>query len=152
MRLLLHGLTLAAFLVCSTSICAQQPTIITPIEAVVRAAEAATTKERVVHGVFEMVVRGTGRQDSMSYLNSEADYRDQRALTLAIPPHVQASLQELYGPDILTALKGKRLRVRGTAQRVTIWFYSNGRRTEKYYFQTHIDIHRADQITVIGDG
>jgi hypothetical protein len=152
MRLSIYGLTLAASLLGSSDTQAQQPTIITPIEAVMRAAEAATTKERVVRGVFEMTVRGSGRQDSMAYLNSEVDYRDQRALTLAILPRAQAALQELYGTDVVNALKGKRLRVSGTAERVTIWFYSNGRRTEKYYFQTHIGIHRADQITVIGDG
>ena len=135
----------------STNTQAQQSTIITPIEAVMRAAEAATTKERFVRGVFEMVVRGSGRQDSMAYLNSEVDYRDQRALTRAILPRAQAALQQLYGTDVVNALKGKRLRVTGSAQRATIWFYSNGQRTEKYYFQTHVMIFRADQITVIGD-
>ena len=126
---------------------------ITPVEAINAAAEAATTSERVVRGVFEMPVRATGRQDSLLYLNSELDYRDQRSLTVAITPNAEKALQERFGADLALALTGKRIRVTGAAQRVTIWFFCDGKRTDKYYFQTHVPVLRADQLTVVeGNG
>jgi hypothetical protein len=133
----------------ASSLAAQEATIITPVEAVVRAAEAATNSQRVVRGVFEMTVRGTGQQDSLSYLNSEPDYRDQRSLTAAILPGAETALRERFGPDFLATLRGKKIRITGGAQRVTIWFYCDGKKTDKYYFQTHIPIFRADQITIV---
>jgi hypothetical protein len=140
---------LVACTIGSADLFAQQGEVITPVDAINRAAEAATNNQRFVRGVFEIVVQGTGRQDSLSYLNSEIDYRDQRSLTAAILPRAAPALMERYGTDFLSALKGKRIRITGAAQRVTIWFYCDGKRTEKYYFQTQIPIFRADQITVM---
>lgn len=149
MRFAIHGLILAACMLRAGNLEAQQPMIITPVEAINQAAEAATTGHRVVRGVFEMIVRGTGQQDSLSYLNSEGDYRDQRSLTAAILPSAEPSMKERFGPNFLATLAGKRIRITGGSQRVTIWFYCDGKKTEKYYFQTHIPIFRADQIAVM---
>ena len=123
---------------------------IRPVEAVVAAAEAAA-RQQSVRGVFELHVRTTGWQDSLLYLNSELDYRDQRSLTVAITPAAEQALRDRFGEDPVSALKGKKIQVSGAAQRVTIWFFCDGKRTEKYYYQTHVPVFRADQITVIPD-
>jgi hypothetical protein len=34
---------------------------------------------------------------------------------------------------------------------VTIWFWANGKRSDKYYFQTHVRVYRAEQLTVLPD-
>jgi hypothetical protein len=149
MRLRASCFMLFACTISSIELSAQE-SVIKPTDAVMRAAEAGLNGRRV-QGVFEMIVMATGQQDSMSYLNSELDYRDQRNLTVAILPSAAAALKERYGPGFLSEIKGKRIRVSGAAQRVTIWFYANGTRTEKYYFQTHVPIFRANQITVVGN-
>lgn len=122
-----------------------------PFEAVLAAAEAATTSHRFVPGRFAFPVRATGRQDGRLYLNSELDYRDQRNLTIAVEPQAEPALRERLGGDPATLLVGRRIEVAGAAQRVTIWFWANGKRSDKYYFQTHVRVYRAEQLTVLPD-
>jgi hypothetical protein len=127
---------------------------LTPREAIVAAADAADATApaaRVVRGVFELPVRATGRQDGRLYANSERDYRDQRNLTVAIEPAAEAGLRERLGGDPAAALIGRRLRVIGAAQRVTIRFSCGDGPSEKYYFQTHVRVFRADQVAVVPD-
>jgi hypothetical protein len=150
MRLRASCFMLLACTISSIDLSAQEAEVIKPMDAVMRAAEAAENKRRV-HGVFEMVVRATGQEDSTSYLNSELDYRDQRNLTAVILPSAAPALKEKYGDDFLSGLKGKRIRITGAAQRVTIRIYIDGKRTDKYYFQTHVQVSQADQITVVGN-
>jgi hypothetical protein len=102
-----------------------------------------------VSGVFEMQIKGTGRQGGVIYLNSETDYRDQRCLTLAIHSSVIPDFVQKYGaaPDIY--LKNKKVHVSGEARRVKIWFNSNGKRTNSYYYQTHVFVTNDSQIKVL---
>jgi hypothetical protein len=109
--------------------------VISPREAIVGAAERP---DQGVTGLFAFEIKGTGRQDNHVYLNSEADYRDQRCLTIAIRPAAVTELTDRLGGDPVALLKGKTLRVRGTAKRVTIRFYSNGVPTSSYYYQTQV--------------
>lgn len=67
------------------------------------------------------------------FIGSEADYRDQRCLSLRLAPIASAKLRERLGADPATALLGHRLRVAGAAQRVRIDFIENGRPSGKYY-------------------
>lgn len=126
--------------------CAQNGGVITPRQAVEKAADAAPA---VVKGVFDIRVRSSGEQDGYLYLNSEQDYRDQRNLTVAIRSGLGDALQARFGAAPGTYFKGKHIRVTGVAQRVKIWFICNGRQTEKYYYQTHIVLEDAGQIEVI---
>jgi len=119
---------------------------ISPVQAVIAAAETAPYG---VSGVFEMHIKGTGRQGDFIYLNSEKDYRDQRCLTLAIYPSVIPGFVRKYGADPDSYLKNKRVRVSGEARRVKIWFQSNGERTESYYYQTHVLVTKTSQIEVL---
>lgn len=110
---------------------------------------AAGSAPRGVMGVFKLHVRATGEQDGRLYLNSEEDYRDQRNVAIEIPPAAAKQLSEQLGADPLVALKDKDLLVAGVAQRVTIYFYDNdGRRTDKYYYQTHVRVYNPQQIVI----
>lgn len=108
-----------------------------PAQAVQLAAPAAP---RGVPGVFAILVQGTGTQHNHEYLNSEPDYRDQRNLTIEITPAAARQLQARFGAPPIVALKGKRILVTGVAYRTTIFFFANGKRTDKYYYQTHVRV------------
>lgn len=95
-----------------------------------------------------MTVRAVGSQGAMVYLNSELDYRDPRCLTIALTPAAAAQLRETLGPDLRAALIGREIRVRGRAERKTVHFTAGGMPTGKYYYQTHVDVDDAAQITL----
>ncbi|GAB6197078.1 hypothetical protein [Lysobacter xanthus] len=117
----------------------------TPEEAVLKAAHAAPAG---VQGTFAMRVRGVGTRDGRVYLNSEQDYRDQRTLTVALTPDVARELCARIGVESPQALEGRDILVSGTAMRTRIFFLVNGRATDKYYYQTHVNVDRASQITL----
>ena len=119
---------------------------ISPAQAIMAAAEIAP---QGISGVFEMRILGTGRQGSFIYLNSETDYRDQRCLTLAISPIVVRDFVHKYGEEPDIYFKNKTVQVSGEARRVKVWFNSNGKRTEKYYYQTHVLVTNESQIEVL---
>ena len=119
---------------------------IPPVLAITTAAENAPYG---VSGVFEMHIKGTGRQGDIVYLNSETDYRDQRCLTLAIHSSVIPDFVQKYGAEPDIYLKNKMVHVSGEARRMKIWFYSNGKRTESYYYQTHVFVTNESQIKVL---
>jgi len=117
---------------------------IQPSDAVIAAADHPIT------GVFRLQVRGAGRRDRRLYLNSESDYRDQRCLTVAIPEEIAAKLAAKLGGDPAVILKGRVIRVKGEARRVTIrLFEHDGTPMKEYYFQTHVQIEDIDQIEVL---
>ncbi|MCU6434669.1 hypothetical protein LPB67_12905 [Undibacterium sp. Jales W-56] len=117
---------------------------ISPVEAIQLAAAAPNG----VAGTFALRVKATGMQDNRVYLNSESDYRDQRNLSIEITPEAAAKMTKLLGADPLVELKGKQLRVVGTARRVTVYFFIDGKRTDKYYYQTHVLVSDPTQIMV----
>jgi hypothetical protein len=117
--------------------------VLTPPQAVMAAANAAPAG---VPGTFWLIVRGAGTQGGRFYLNSEADYRDQRNLTIDIDPQAARALEVRYGDNPLRFFAGKPIVVRGSARRVKIYFLSDGRPTDKYYYQTHVGVTYPDQI------
>ena len=126
-----------------------------PRQAVERAADAAGdagpgAPVAGVSGVFDLQVRASGTQNGHVFLNSERDYRDQRDLTIDIPPPLSADLRSRYGaaPDAFFA--GKHIQVRGVAHRVTIHIFDDhGQVTDKYYYQTHVMVADPDQIKLL---
>ena len=116
---------------------------LSPEQAVIAAAE------RPVAGVFVLTVRATGRQDFLLYLNSQADYRDQRNLSIEIPPAVELELADRFDTSVPEHLTGKRIRIEGVARRVRIDFTANDRPTGKYYYQTHVRLAEASQLVVV---
>jgi hypothetical protein len=120
-------------------------TDLTPAQAILAVAE----RPEGVTGTFKMEIRGGGRQNDWLYLNSEADYRDQRCLVIALPNDVALELERRIGGDPAVLLKGKTIRVSGTAMRTTIWFIVNGQTTDKYYYQTQVRLTDASQLIII---
>ena len=120
---------------------------ITPERAVLLAATAAPAG---YGGVFAVRVQAVGTQNGNIYLNSEADYRDQRNLSVAITPSAAKELTARLGAPPNVALYGKRILVKGLASRVTIYFIADGKPTDKYYYQTHVHVSDANQIQLVG--
>jgi hypothetical protein len=151
MRLAFAGAALAIMTSQSATIAAESsrtlPTRLSPVQAVINAAEMPDG----VAGVFEMVVRATGRQDRYIYLNSEADYRDPRNLTIAIAPAEERALAERLGAPVEAVVLRKTIAVRGIARKTRIDFIADGRPTGKYYFQTHLKLASARDLTVEGE-
>lgn len=117
-----------------------------PVDAILGAAE----KPEGVNGIFRMEVRNTARQGEWVYLSSEADPRDQRSLTIAIPAPVAAEIGQRIGGDVVESLKWRTIQVSGTAKRATIWIFANGIRTESYYYQTQVLVSDPAQVSLQG--
>lgn len=141
---LIGACMVAALTGCATSPLESNSAYITPSVAVQLAAA------RPVAGVFDLRVRATGAAHEMTYLNSELDYRDQRNVCVALTPEAVHALQVRLGGNAIDGLNGKRILVSGVARRVTIYFLENGQRSDKYYYQTHIQVTDPAQITIAG--
>lgn len=102
-----------------------------------------------IRGTFQIPIKASGSQNGMVFLNSNLDYREPTNITLAIAPSTIESFINTYkrSPDIY--FKNKTLEVTGKVERVKIYMYKEGKRTKKYYFQTHIRIKSTDQIKVL---
>ena len=113
---------------------------------------AAASPENGVTGVFEFTVRASGQGRSHVYFNSEADYRDQRCLTLSLTRGNAAALIESFGLQGREDLIGKKVRVEGTAKRVRISIAEEGRRTGIYYYQTHVYVDDPGRVRLVEAG
>lgn len=119
---------------------------IKPQKAVMRAAAAGP---QGVSGVFEMTVRATGHAGGRVFLNSETDYRDPRNLSIAMNERTAAALRDKLGATSDDYFVGRKIFVRGTALKVKVWFTDDaGRATDKYYYQTHVPVADAVQVSV----
>ena len=103
-----------------------------------------------VQGTFKFLVKATGSsRHGEVYLNTEHDYRDRRAVTIVLSPSVVPEFTKNYGNEPNAFFTGKVIEVTGEAKREIIDFVSNGKRTGKYYFQTHIRVSSLEQIKVL---
>lgn len=119
------------------------PCVMTPPIAVMM---AAATAPGAIGGTILMTVRASATTGGVLYLNSEADYRDVRNVSVAVPAGVTKQLAARWGSAPGRFLQDRRIRVRGYAQRVRIAFLANGRATGKYYYQTHVVLQSPQQI------
>lgn len=127
---------------------AAQP-VLSPREAIVAAADAAPAP---IPGTFALHVQRAEQVRGRLYLNSERDYRDQRNLTIRVEDGAIRQLAVRYGAPPERILLGRDILVRGAARRTRIDFIDNrGRPTGLYYYQTHVAIHDADQISIVGE-
>ncbi|GEA09259.1 hypothetical protein KUL42_40200 [Alteromonas sp. KUL42] len=111
---------------------------------------AANSAPKGVPGRYTLQIVATGSQGQYVYLNTEKDYRDQRAITVALHPKAIAQLSAKYGMSPQEYFVDKTIVVNGKAQRVKIAFLSEGKPTDKYYYQTHIRLMDISQIEVVG--
>lgn len=142
--LLCYPALMLALTGCSVQHSAPAKPGLTAWDAIVLSEQAAPSP---VPGVFSLQIRNADRAGNMVYLNTESDYRDRRNVTVVLTPKVLKEFAEQY-PDQQPEqyFLGRSIVVNGAASRQTIWFTSNGKQTEKYYFQTHIPVWYAGQI------
>ena len=102
-----------------------------------------------VEGTFRMRVAATGKIRFEHYLNSHPDYRDPSCLTIVLKRGALRSLRKRFGDEPTTALMGKEIIVQGTVHRTPIWVRTETKERRHYYYQTHVDVTSAEQITVL---
>ena len=102
-----------------------------------------------VKGTFQFLIKASGVERKVVYLNTELDYRDRRSITVALHPKTIAAFTKKYGSSPEAYFINKNIEVTGEAKQIKIWFISNGKRTKKYYFQTHIRVKSLKQIKVL---
>ena len=120
---------------------------LSPREAIFGAAAEPRTG---LSGTFVMTVGAVGRGGAV-YLNSEADYRDQRNLTVRLEPSAAAELEARLGTTLEDALRGRQIVVvDAIARRTRIDFLIDGQPSGKYYYQTHVRVPDASQLHVLG--
>lgn len=102
-----------------------------------------------VIGTFQIPIKATGSQNGIIYLNSDLDYRDPKNITLALAPSTIEVFSKTYNSSPELYFKNKILEVTGKVERIKIYVFKNGKRTKKYYFQTHIRVTSIAQIRVL---
>jgi hypothetical protein len=104
---------------------------------------------RGVKGTFQFPIKAAGSQNSVIFLNTETNYRDRRNISVAIHPKLIDALTIKYrvSPEIFFI--NKTVEVTGEAKRVKIHLAVDGRKTTKYYFQTHVRVTSLNQIKVL---
>lgn len=101
-------------------------------------------------GEFAFIVRATGWDGGRLYLNSEADYRDPRNLSIVLEPAVARQLTARPGNDGQQNFVGRIVVVRGMARMTRIDFtIDGGRPSGKYYFQTQVSVGRSEQVRLV---
>lgn len=121
---------------------------LSPVEAIAYAAYLAP--RAAVAAEFEMTVKAIGTDNGRIFLNSETDYRDRNCLSIALTP--SAALLNLGASDVNALrqkLVGRRIVVRGVAQRVRIEFLADGKPSGKYYYQVQVPVSNNRQIALM---
>lgn len=110
-------------------------------------AAALYPKSFDTEGVFN--VKATGNIKGQVFLNTEDDYRDPRNITVVIPSELAAEFEQKHKTSPKTYFLNKQIFVKGELAQVKIWFGSNGKRSSKYYYQTHMRIASLDDIRLV---
>lgn len=102
-----------------------------------------------VSGDFQFQVKSMENQYRMTFLNSEADSKDQRNFIVVIRPRVVKQLEQKYGDDLGKVFLDRDITVNGTARRQKIWVLHRNLNTGQYYYQTKIFVKSAEQISLL---
>ena len=97
-------------------------------------------------GIFSLSIKAFGSKKQYVYLNTELDYRDRKSVAVVLLPEFQEAFLKKYGVNAESMLMGKDITVNSFAKRMKIYFFKDGKPTEKYYFQTHIPVKHLKQI------
>lgn len=119
------------------------PGLVTPAVAV----DAASKNPKGgVRGAFVFVVKTVGFKHRRAFLDSASNYRYHDNLAIVMNRRVAKEVAERLNTSLMN-LEGKRVVVRGVAKRVRIYMVGpHGRRTGRYYYQTHVRVDSPDQI------
>lgn len=102
-----------------------------------------------IQGSFTIPIKAVGKQRGVTFLNSETNYKDKKNISIVLSPKISESFEGTYDLNAITYWVGKTVKVSGTAERAKIWYYQQGKKTERYYFQTHIRVTSLDQLQVL---
>ena len=102
-----------------------------------------------VTGTFQLPIKASGNVGGTVYLNSDLNYKNQRNISVVLPINTIKAFTKHYGEPPETYFIGKTIAVTGTVKRVKIYLYKNGKRSKKYFFQTHIKINKLNKINVL---
>lgn len=102
-----------------------------------------------VEGQFNFLIKASGKRRGTVFLNTQLDYRDRRALSIVLSPNVVSDLTNKYSSAPENFFINKNISVSGEAKREQIYFYSKGKMTSKYYYQTHINVTSIEQISIV---
>ncbi|PKH87484.1 hypothetical protein [Colwellia sp. Bg11-28] len=111
--------------------------------------KTAANAPNAIKGTFQVSIKASEAIRRVVYLNTELDYRDRRSITIELHPKTIAVFTKKYGLQPDEYFINKNIEITGEAEQVKIWFFSNGKRTNKYYFQTHIKVKSINQIKVL---
>lgn len=139
-----------SLLLTTLSGCSMQQTAVpakpglTALDAIVLSEQSAPAP---VLGLFSLQIHNAEKLGSTVYLNTEYNYRDRRNVSIVLTPKMLEEFALLY-PEQQSEqyFLGRTIVVNGAATRQTICFYSQGKKTDKYYFQTHIPVYLTGQI------
>ena len=118
----------------------------TPAEVV---AQVSKSHPRPVATWFHFAVNGVGTEGTRVFLNSEKDYRDPICLTIVLDEEQTQQLLAKLGVQKIDDLIGQHIAALGIARRVRVNFYANGRKTDKYYYQTHAFFVGEPQVRIL---
>ena len=86
---------------------------------------AAESAPSGVQGEFILEIKAAGNQGPFIYLNSELDYRDQRAVTIAIHPRVTPLFIQRYSVPPQEYFVGKTIAVHNGRQFIPVFVTEN---------------------------
>lgn len=121
---------------------------LTPSDAIRLAAEIDNSMPSVSRGTYSFVVKATGVLNKKLYLNSEVEYKDQRNLSVNIATKPFWLLSQKYNAKPKDFFIGKTILVEGEAKRVKIYVGRPPKRSNNFYYQTHIKVTSVDQISI----
>jgi hypothetical protein len=102
-----------------------------------------------VRGTFQIPIKATGSQAGVIYLNSDLDYRNPTSIAVALEASTIDSFTKRYGSSPDLYFLNKTIEVVGKVKRIKIYLSEHGKRTKKYYYQTHIKVTNIDKIKVL---
>ena len=144
-----YKLSIALSLLFSLSGCVSMPEDST-LESELTAQDAIELSEdaapKIAPGTFSLLIKAVGTQRQYVYLNTELDYRNRRNVSVVLLPQFQEAFMNKYGASAEAMLLNERVTVSSFAKRMQIFFYEDGKQTDKYYYQTHIPVKRLDQV------
>jgi hypothetical protein len=119
--------------------------VLSPAQAVSQARAAAP---KGVSGTFELPVASIELYSTSPRLHSEVDHENGKALSVHVSEDAHRQLVARLGAHYTKTLKGKRIRVTGTARRFYVASFNAGE-SNKGFEKTIIDLTDATKLTVL---
>ena len=119
------------------------------MEIIRQASEAAPDD---VKGEYTLKIKSAGKTKSALFLNTEANFRDPRNVSVAIHYRAFKAFRKEYGNEAQDFFVGKKIKVQGEAKRVPIRISNEKKPPYKhYYFQTYIHVYKSSQISLVDE-